>query len=305
MSKVAEKETKQANYAVGERIDVTASFEITAIPEVEKITEIEEDRKLYKSLIKAHDVHVEKALNYGEVEVVVSNSAIDRYGDSITMEGIDLTQVRRNPVVLWAHQYSGLPIGRILKLWRANGNLMAKIALDYDIYDFADTVYKMILRGTINAVSIGGLVLEFGKNEDGSTDWFTIAKLEMVELSVVPVGAHPDALVTSKSLGMKPDQLRKQFEQFVEKSMLDKIKLMPEDEIKQHIASLKTLTSALEAAYTEASTDTEEEQPATKSVRKVRKLVLARSAAKQCDKQAELIIASINSKLKEGNSNNG
>ena len=300
MSKVAEKETKQ-HYKVGERIDVTAGFNITAIPEVEKITDIEEDRQLYKSLIKSHDVHVEKALNYGEVEVIVSNSATDRYGDSITMEGIDLTQVRRNPVVLWAHQYSGLPIGRILKLWRANGNLMAKIALDYDIYDFADTVYKMILRGTINAVSIGGLVLEFGKNEDGSTDWFTIAKLEMVELSVVPVGAHPDALVTSKSLGMKPEALKAQFEDFVQKSMVDKIKLMPEDDIKQHIASLKTLTSALEAAYSEATTDTEEGQSSKKTIRKVRKLVLARSAAKQCDKQAELIIASINNRLRKEN----
>lgn len=287
----------QHKYEIGERIDLTAGVEITAIPDITKLTDIEEDQKLYKSLTEEKTIEVKKGLEYGEVEVVVSNSSIDRYGDSITMEGIDLTQIRRNPVVLWAHQYSGLPIGRIVKLWRSKGNLMARLRLDYDIYDFADTVYKMIIRGTINAVSVGGLVREWGETEDGKTDYYTIAKLEMVELSVVPVGAHPDALVTSKSLGMKPEELQKQFNEFVQRAMVDTMKDINYDEINQHIQSLKALTSALEAAYSEASTDTEDSEPS--KVKIVRKLVLARSSAKQVDKQAELIIASINNKLKE------
>lgn len=46
---------------------------------------------------------VEKALDYGEVEVLVSNSAIDRHGQSIKVEGIKTNEVMKNPVVLWGH----------------------------------------------------------------------------------------------------------------------------------------------------------------------------------------------------------
>jgi len=246
MTKVAEK--TESKYKVGERIDVTAGVEITAMPEAEVLVAhgaSDEDKNLLKDIAEKAAHEVKKGLEYGDIEVVVSNSGIDRYGDSITMEGIDLTQIRRNPVVLWAHQYSGLPIGRIIKLWRSNGNLMARIHLDYDLYDFADTVYKMILRGTINAVSIGGLVLEFGLKEDGSTDWYKIEKLEMVELSVVPVGAHPDALVTGKSIGMKPETLIRQFEDFVQRSMVDKLKDISENELDVHINSLESILAAL------------------------------------------------------------
>jgi hypothetical protein len=83
--------------------------------------------------------------------------------------------------------------------------------------------------------------------------------------------------------------------------MVDKIKSMPQDEIKSHIASLKALTSALESAYA-ASTDTEEDDDDAKAtkVKTVRRLVLVRSNAKAVDKVSELLIASINNKLKEG-----
>ena len=121
--------------------------------------------------------------------------------------------------------------------------------------------------------------------------------MEMYEVSVCPVGAHPDALITQRSLdGKKTASLRKAYAEFAEKSMVDKMKEMPQDEIKQHIASLKSLTSALETAYA-ATTDTEADNKDDAS-KKVRKLVLVRSNAKIVDKTAELLIASINNKLK-------
>ena len=70
---------------------------------------------------------------------------------------------------------------------------------------------------------------------------------------------------------------------------------MSDDEIKSHIASLKALTSALETAYA-GSAETEEDED---DAPRVRKLVLVRSNAKIVDKTAELLIASINNKLKQ------
>ena len=144
-------------------------------------------------------VKASKNLPYGQVEVLVSNSATDRHGESIEMTGIDIKQIQRNPVVLWAHDYASLPIGKIVHLWKSKGDLKAHIQFMTEIVPFAETVYKLIVAGALNAVSIGGIVKEYGVT-DGVTDYSKIAQLEMVELSVVPVGAHPDALVTSKAL---------------------------------------------------------------------------------------------------------
>jgi len=226
-------------------IKLTSSFTVSAVPELEKSV---------ADLVKSADVTVQKGLSYGEVEVIVSNSGLDRHGEQIIMEGIDISQIKRNPVVLWAHEYSGLPIGQIVKLWKSNGNLMARLKLDYDIYDFADTVYKMILRGTISAVSIGGMVKEWNE------DYTIIKKMEMLELSVVPVGAHPDALVTAKSLGIRFEDFQKQYDTFVHKSLIDKFKNMPENEIQNHIGSLKALLSALEDSPKEVSTKENDKQ---------------------------------------------
>lgn len=245
-------------------------------------------------------VAVEKAtgkkLEYGEFETVVSNSSEDRYYEKILVEGIDLKQIKRNPTVLWGHDYRGLPIGKMTKIWIEDGNLMARIKLSVEKYDFAKQVYELILDGAINAVSLGGQVKKW------SEDYTTIEQLELYEVSVVPVGAHRDALITSKSLGQeKAAQLRKSFEQFQEEATVDKLKSMSDDEIKSHIASLKALTSALETAYagsaeTEEDTDDADGKVKTKTVRK---LILVRSNAKIVDKTAELLIASINNKLKQ------
>lgn len=242
---------------------------------------------------KKETVAIEKAtgkkLAYGEFETVVSNSAEDRYMEKILVEGIDLKQIKKNPTVLWGHDYRGLPIGKMTKVWVQDGNLMARIKLSVEKYEFAKQVYDLILDGAINAVSLGGQVKQW------SEDYTTIEKMELYEVSVVPVGAHRDAIITERSIGKdKAASLRKSFADFEQEAVVDKMKSMSDNEIKSHIASLKSLTSALETAYA-GSAETEEDED---DAPKVRKLILVRSNAKIVDKTAELLIASINNKLK-------
>lgn len=258
-------------------IRVTVGFDLSGVPE-----------DLGEELSKSFEDDIkQKGLAYGQIEVVVSNSAIDRHGESITMEGIDLKQMKKNPVVLWGHDYSGLPIGKATKLWKQDGNLMARIQFATDNYEFANTVYKLILDGVINAVSIGGIVREFGQGKSGETDYSTIAKLEMVEVSVVPVGAHPDALVTAKSLGIDEAQFTKEYEDFARGSLIDKVKALPENEIDLAIKTLQSLVSALQTIKSA------EPEPVTDR----RVLVRLRSTAKLTDKAAEKLIAGINYQL--------
>lgn len=266
-----------------EKIRCGAHIE-TAVKEVTK-----EDGQVEK-------VAVEKAtgkqLAYGEFETVVSNSNEDRYYEKILLEGIDLKQIKRNPTVLWGHDYRGLPIGKITKIWIEGNNLMARIKLSVEKYEFAKQVYDLILDGAINAVSLGGQVKKW------NDDYSVIEQLELYEISVVPVGAHRDALITAKSVGKeKAATLRKSFADFEKQAALDKIKLMPNDEIKSYIDSLKALTSALELAYTQNSAETEEDE-SEQATKRVRRLITVRSTAKNVDKGAELLIAAINNKLK-------
>jgi len=253
------------------------------------VKEIEKDGHMQKVAVERA---TGKALKDGEFETVVSNSNEDRYYEKILVEGIDLKQIKRNPTVLWGHDYRGLPIGKITKIWIDGGNLMARIQLSVEKYDFARQVYDLILDGAINAVSLGGQVKKWNE------DYTVIEQLELYEVSVVPVGAHRDALITERSIGKeKAAELRKSFATFEKEAELDKIKLMPKDDIKSYIDSLKSLTSALELAYTQNSAETEEDE-SEQAAKRVRRLITVRSTAKNVDKGAELLISAINNKLK-------
>ena len=138
---------------------------------------------------------IEKAnkLGEGEVEFVVSTNDLDAHGERINVDGIDVTDFKKNPVVLWGHDGFNLPIAKATKIWKENNKLMAR-AKFYLKDEFAAKVYEYILDGFLQAVSIGGMVKEWG--EDG----ITIDKLLMKEFSVVSVPANPKALVANKSL---------------------------------------------------------------------------------------------------------
>ena len=69
--------------------------------------------------------------------------------------------------------------------------------------DFPRKVYQYIIDGVVKAVSIGGMVEEWG------ADGITISKLKMKEFSVVSVPANDYALVASKGLdGNQQAELR-------------------------------------------------------------------------------------------------
>ena len=139
------------------------------------------------------EAYIEKAskLKEGEVEFVVSTGAIDAHGERINVEGIDLKDFKKNPVVLWGHNGFDLPIAMAKKIWKDGNKLMARAEFFLDD-EFSAKVYDYILKGRIRAVSIGGMVQEWGSDD------MTISKLLMKEFSVVTIPANQEALVSAK-----------------------------------------------------------------------------------------------------------
>ncbi len=70
-----------------DKINLTSDITITHLPELDE------------KLMKGFDGElVNKALEYGEIEVLVSNSGLDRHGERIILEGITISEIKKNPV---------------------------------------------------------------------------------------------------------------------------------------------------------------------------------------------------------------
>jgi len=185
-----------------------------------------------------------KDLGDGVFSATVTTSDVDRMGESIDTEGISTETYMQNPVVLYGHDYQGLPIGKATKLRQFKNKLSATFQLAVKEYSFAQTVADMIKGGYLNAVSIGGVVKEW------SDDYSQILGMEMVEFSVVPVPANPAALITARSFekatGKSVEQVASEYHDFVEKSYADRLKGLDNIKLERHIESLKDLTAILE-----------------------------------------------------------
>src|SRR5690349_5839355 len=138
----------------------------------------------------------------GSFKVIISTSDTDRQGDSVNQDGWDLTFYKANPVVLWAHDYSSLPIGTCTSIEVKDGKLVAegKFA-PMDANPFAQQVRRLYELGMVNTTSVGFIPTEC----DYSREPAQILKAELLEFSFVPVPANPYALRLSQIKDFKID----------------------------------------------------------------------------------------------------
>jgi HK97 family phage prohead protease len=142
------------------------------------------------------------------VQFILSTPSVDREGDDIAAEGWDIRQYLANPVVLFAHAHQELPVGKALSTWVEGSRLQARDQFaTAEEYPFADTVYCLLKGGYLNACSVGFNPKEWtqaANRENG----ISFLKQELLEHSVVPVPAHPDALVVARSKGINTAPMR-------------------------------------------------------------------------------------------------
>jgi HK97 family phage prohead protease len=132
---------------------------------------------------------------------VISTGAVDRDNDTIDPLGWLLDNYRKNPVVLWAHDYKGLPLAKAVDV-RVEGTRLVADA-EFADHDFANTVLRMIDGGFLRATSVGFRPHKSVRNEQrGGVDY--IAQ-ELLEFSVVPVPANAEAVRHLKAAGLWRD----------------------------------------------------------------------------------------------------
>ena len=224
-----------------------------------------------------------KDLGYGQVEVIVSTGSKDRHNEVINPDGIDLKSY--NGTVLYGHDYEGLPIGKATKVWKdkATKTLRARMQFAVEEYPFAKTVYNLVKGGYLTDVSIGGIVKKWNE------DYTTIEEMEMIEFSVVPIGANRDAKIVMAGVGMTVDNARQEYQDALAKHWKDKASNLEEDEVKTAIKNIKIVLSALEGEVGNSSIEQGNKT----------KLITMKNQAKEIDRQVENVIRTIKVKLKE------
>ena len=145
-------------------------------------------RKALLAIQKAKD------LGDGIIEAIVATESEDRHGEILELKGLDTSKYMKNPVVLWAHDYSQPPIGKTLTLKKKDGKLIAKVKFAIDEDSFAHKIYKLYKGGYMKAFSIGFIPKEIDDNR--------YTKAEMIEHSSVPIPANSEALALAISKGI-------------------------------------------------------------------------------------------------------
>lgn len=152
-----------------------------------------------------------------ELSFTVSTSSIDRAGDTIAVDGWQLDAYRKNPVVLWAHDYTGAPIAKSNHIG-PEGTKLRSVAefVPASISRFADSVYQLYKLGFMSATSIGMIPLKWAFTEDKERKFgIDFTRQELLEYSAVPVPANAEALIEARSMGIDTEPLRKWAAQFM------------------------------------------------------------------------------------------
>ena len=135
----------------------------------------------------------------GKTTVTASAPTPDRYGDIVDASW-NLDHFKTNSVVLWGHDYTQPPIGRVTDIGLEGKTLVASIEWDRES-ELGKTVASQFERGFLNAVSVGftpGESIERSKLDKDDPNHGTQGRLfrqnELMELSAVCIPAHRGAL---------------------------------------------------------------------------------------------------------------
>jgi HK97 family phage prohead protease len=160
--------------------------------------------------------YIKKAQEEELYEFIASTASVDRQGDSIDQSGWELDNYLKNPVILFAHNYSELPIAKAVEVVNAGSSLIIKIQFaSEEANPKAQQIKKLVDEGILNTTSVGFIQKERNGN--------IITRAELLEVSIVPVPANQDALRLAYK-GLDAD---------IVKDIEDSLALAPEGDVEE------------------------------------------------------------------------
>jgi len=136
-----------------------------------------------------------------------TTEAKDRDGDIIMVNGWDIKNYLKNPVFLWAHDYSSVPVGGVKRIVRRKEPKRVDFLVEFadmkDLWTFPELIMQMYADQKINTSSVGFIPRKheaLEKDEEDGDQMFPgrrFLKQELLELSGCAVPSNPEALANS------------------------------------------------------------------------------------------------------------
>ncbi len=154
----------------------------------------------------------------------ISTGIKDRDNEALLPGGVKLENYRKNPVVMWAHDYSNLPVGKNIWIKKDEHGLVAKTLFakskrGEELFD----AYTKDIEGTgplLKGWSVGFIPKKWeDAKEKGEEDELgmtvpkrTYTEWELLEYSAVPIPSCPEALTLAVEKNLVPEFLKKDLE---------------------------------------------------------------------------------------------
>lgn len=151
------------------------------------------------------------------LEFILSDATVDRYGDSIDPKGWDLKSFKKNPIALFGHSNS-FPIGNWSNVRVEGGKLIGKLNLAArGTSARIDELISLVEQGVLRAVSVGFIPkkrepLDPEKPYAGQK----YLEQELIETSLVSVPANPAAIQLARSLHVSDETINLAFGEHAE-----------------------------------------------------------------------------------------
>lgn len=149
----------------------------------------------------------QQAIKTRTIPFVFSDETRDSYGTVLPVKGWDLSAFNKMGVALYNHSSYGSDPDNVIgtaRAWVEGNKLLGEITFEKeDINPKAEKVFQKVLAGTIKGCSVGFRTMErgeWGKGEeayDGKKPTYYYGRRSLLEISVTPIPANPNAKVRS------------------------------------------------------------------------------------------------------------
>lgn len=124
---------------------------------------------------------------------LATTEAVDRQNEILSLDGWELDNYRRNPVVIDSHNYGGIEniVGTASEVRQTERGL--EVDISFNMTPRGRLAEQLVEEGNLRAVSVGFISKEMEWDSKGAGP-AKHTKKELLEISVVAVPANPEAL---------------------------------------------------------------------------------------------------------------
>lgn len=153
----------------------------------------------------------------------ITAETLDRDGEVLIPSGMNSREFEQNPVLFWNHDYSK-PVGRSVGLKRREREIVGEFVFaqkpeGYSGEFFPEVAAALVGQGIVNAVSVGYVpepggvrpASDIDRKKYGDQTTRIFSRWKLLEVSLAPLQANPDALITAVKKGIVSPVAAKQF----------------------------------------------------------------------------------------------